>query len=117
MELLIQLVDVTDSNFYYNCGLPKTGDVVDAHNYTGTWGPYFEANPYWQILPVNLTEADVALYTQMEVSTGTLPSNTLQFRDRCLDVTRLSGGMTLSDLIAITTMKSPIADPAILGGG
>lgn len=114
-ELLVQIVDETDENFYNNCGLPKAGDVLTVHDFPNTFGDYYLNNPNLRIASTNTNSEDLFQWLNPEFPTDPInPSPTLQFRDRKLDITQLQDNMTVEQLEAITTMKQSIPDPAQL---
>lgn len=137
-ELLVRVSDKVNEDFYRNCQCTKRGDIISLCPDGWNWSTSEKTVPFWRIVKLpNVTVAQATPYLRPEIATDPLnPSKTLQKRAFKLDLsnatlpaafitfiqdnTRAQPSYTFNasaaTIASIVVLKSPITDPAILGG-
>lgn len=110
MELLVQVTDKVNADFYLNCQCPKAGDVIAACPDGWVWGTQELANPDWRILVVpDLSPQDASTLTVPEKPVDPLhPSATLQYRAFFIDLTHPAAS-ALAPAIADSSVADVVA--------
>ena len=124
-ELLVNLVDKTNSDPYLDVGCYKAGDVITVQEDGWLWGLFEHGNSNWAIVKVpGCAVEEVSSLLVGQVPANPLaPSNMMQIRASGLNLVALglapvAGGalvaqVVLSSLSAAQLVKPFLADPNI----
>lgn len=129
-EMLVRVVDRTNSDFYKDCKCTKTGDVIVVVEDSWLWTKEERTSEEWRIIAcADMKMSEAELFTSSEVpESRELQSKTLQFRAFKIDLTLLPDTEAFigrrkneieyvdrETLLFSRAQKPAIKDPAIIG--
>jgi hypothetical protein len=135
-EIVVQIVDKVNKDFYLNCGCYKRGDVIEIREDGFPWGKIDRSNPDWRIIKLpQYSVKDLESFRSGEKNTDpTQPSKTLQRRAFKFDIDNPNLPQDIKSVVsdasrtmekttvdsafniyAFKVEKAKIEDPAIIG--
>jgi len=117
-EILVCLTSRIGATIYHDVCVPKRGDILEVRSDGWNWSKSERSNPQWTIVKVLDTDVEeLAFLMSSERSNSWLAPIILHMRHKTLNIddSRFSNVMSLATVQALTSFKSSVDDPTVIG--